>query len=945
MLTESQGNTILNSLELVLGSPHLLTSDIYMEAYDTVYNYCSLKSESYYIEGEAVYDIIKQKIGQFASSIEFPICIEGLAKQFGQLRLSNSLINALFSYVERYYVQSQIESDDEFARLTEIFYREVYYSYVAENENVLLKLVFMEIERLRGVRGEDYENIKVVIGFYLDLLVMNDLENDIGKFHAKYARNMMKNMNVSGKIGEVLRNVYQEMYFVWNVIGERSLCREIASLLISREEEIVEYGLRSGAYSVCCKEGNSNIDSQNGINSGYCEEKSNFVNWEYKCEHRSSECGKDINSNRCNNCKICGSNNVEVGGKISNSQCIDTQKSGEARSNSNNRRSNYIGVGTNESQEPQLENRHVLKIISMMDEGTRMRFKRKYEDKTRQRLKDERGLWGVFGAFWWMEWQIRKNKMDGYVEELERITRNDFIDRYTVAQEEISESLVLWIDTAIRGVKCMTEQSVETGEENRFEKLKKCYLLIESLNIELGKTGNWMATCGGCSGGSDKSRVNENSKKENCTEDSSITAVNCRCLNKHSLESCRNRHDSCQDFQGVMIHDVVNYAALIFNDYFYEKYMQACQIRLLSGLPVDVEDVVYRIMAENIGKGALPKLRNVLSTYMHYNTQRYQQSPDNLFSVSLRKHTAGFWGFECNDECVVLPYEFARYFRNIVRAEELKYREQIYMCMALSSNLFELNKTTYKINSDLFFILLNCWHVENDGIINMDELIAMCRGEIGRDHCTEIVADAEAVPITKTSVYFEELKDSKIGLKINNQVEKKFSDNFEELKDSKIEVKINNQVETESDIKAEFKAKITIEPDSLMPNIFIFSQVAFEKKFKKLVEFGFIEKVDQNTFKVVDLQNTEPYIDLFELPDLFTTTKSHFPTYVDNNSVIEASICRIMKREKEMSINTMFEIMKKAFSDKSENDVLERINSLTSKGFIENENNLLKYIP
>lgn len=113
--------------------------------------------------------------------------------------------------------------------------------------------------------------------------------------------------------------------------------------------------------------------------------------------------------------------------------------------------------------------------------------------------------------------------------------------------------------------------------------------------------------------------------------------------------------------------------------------------------------------------------------------------------------------------------------------------------------------------------------------------------------------------------------------------------------------------------------------------------IAFLIKYEfisKIVDFNGIERLE-----ALDKYSEETFVDLFKLPKKKVNKNEQQSDDIHTIHILESKICKIMKRQKEISVDSL----KKEFSDEPLFDQI--LNGLVSKGYLELEENKVKYIP
>lgn len=741
MLGTAERKILEDSLDLILTAPQNFNQSSFIKTYNTVYTHCSAPSQAYHIEGEAIYLLIRDKIFQFSNGLSFKSSLQELAGQLSLFRVSVDVLNRVFSYIERFYIKASIYKALDVDRLSDVFFSHVYFNYIFEIEENLLDLIFLEIETARYHFRQDCTDLKTVVGFYLDVLVLNGQEEKLTRFYKLYLSNFVAHTNFDSEIGKLLKRVYLEMYFVSNIIGDKGMCVEIVSKLEERKEDVFNYLM------------------------GQVEVFENF--------------------------------------------------------------------------------KHIFKILNMMDESLRTRFRHSYTKLLSNKFKSLSSFKEIFSVFCCFRKQIITNKMVGCMEELERILKEDFIDRASTTQERISKDAVNFLDRVIRqynlgGASSTDDRSIIAGLHS---------VMVRNFSL-LADEGGFKGSSNGAEGGS--------------------------------------RPESAPLFNGAQVRlfeeNILNFEYLvvfisrIFNEVFLDQYLSAVQHRLLNGYRADIEKTILDKLVETVGFGSVSKLKSIINTYMIYNTQTYQVTPDEAFRVSLLKHTSGFWDIEKQD--LNLPTSLLVYLNNSIEAEDLEYRQRIHVNYTLSPLAFELNGTRYRMNTDAVSLLLHV--IENDGIATVEDL----KG-ISGDH--------------------------------------KFEYNLSRLICNGF-VRIEEAAQRTSRKQAEQTMLTGCAESNHLRN----SHHSYNPS--SLVIY-------------LNKKTNEKFIDLFIVPNAAVKNERVSPVVVEQGILIEAALCRALKRSKEMDRGNLVAMLTKDSRGFADPDIREAIVRLVKKGYFEDVDEVIKYIP
>lgn len=302
----------------------------------------------------------------------------------------------------------------------------------------------------------------------------------------------------------------------------------------------------------------------------------------------------------------------------------------------------------------------------------------------------------------------------------------------------------------------------------------------------------------------------------------------------------------------VNIDTLVGYFALIQNDFIVDLLIESCQLRLLRGASPSIENGIMDKIAEQVGVGAVSKLRNIIMTYLNSHSELFtlEEYGGTGFRVSLLKHTFGYWHFA--RDSISLPDALECCKNRILGSVRLGYRECISINYNLSPAVFEMNGTRYKINSDLLSLLLHV-HRHRDGLLLCD--------------LRKVANDGR-----------------------------------------------------------------------------------FEQNMERLVDCGFCRvAAGDGLVKIVNKVSSEKFIDLFDLKDVFSKDEGVVHGNRQKPAVVEATICRFMKKTKKASIDSLCLEIPSGFAVKNgieitAPDVRSGIECLAEKGYLHVEDGVVEFV-
>ena len=105
----------------------------------------------------------------------------------------------------------------------------------------MLSILFLEIDTARRDYGGNFDYLRGVVRFYLDILVITNQQERLKRFHGSYINNFSSCTNFDMEISKLLKRIYLEIYFVINIIGDRGLCRLVMDKILYRESDIFDH--------------------------------------------------------------------------------------------------------------------------------------------------------------------------------------------------------------------------------------------------------------------------------------------------------------------------------------------------------------------------------------------------------------------------------------------------------------------------------------------------------------------------------------------------------------------------------------------------------------------------------------------------------------------------------------------------------------------------------
>lgn len=222
--------------------PDKVNKNIVLECYNIIYTHCTAHNKVYNINGEIIYKHLDDLLGHFCKNLKFSFNKEEFCKQSMQFCKAVEILEIIFSYLERFYIKiSILKKNTGIKRIKELFFSNLYYNYIFNIENSLCDLIFLELETYRHNYESAILQLKDMIRFYIDTLVITNQSSNLEKFYLRYLDEFKNSLILDSEISKLLKKVYMELYFLNNFINEKIFYQEIVKFIYPRKSEIINY--------------------------------------------------------------------------------------------------------------------------------------------------------------------------------------------------------------------------------------------------------------------------------------------------------------------------------------------------------------------------------------------------------------------------------------------------------------------------------------------------------------------------------------------------------------------------------------------------------------------------------------------------------------------------------------------------------------------------------
>jgi len=246
MLKDTERAIIEENTLAILKSPLDITQHTFMELYNTIYSFCTAPADSFDIEGEDIYLLLKGKLLEFTTHLSFKAQISDISKKLQALSRSCQILSNAYNYLERYYIKTS-----ELSTVRQLFYQNVYYNHIYSVEANLLALVFLEIETAREnyfskthlelKEADEISNLRQVVRSYIDMILVTKQEQKQREFYKRYLQGFSESTDFNMGMGKLLKRVFIELYIICNILNEKDLRKDVVEPVERRMGEMMAY--------------------------------------------------------------------------------------------------------------------------------------------------------------------------------------------------------------------------------------------------------------------------------------------------------------------------------------------------------------------------------------------------------------------------------------------------------------------------------------------------------------------------------------------------------------------------------------------------------------------------------------------------------------------------------------------------------------------------------
>ncbi|WUR02599.1 uncharacterized protein VNE69_02124 [Vairimorpha necatrix] len=160
------------------------TSNDFIKSYNIIYLHCTEKTQSYEIKGALIYDLLKKVLSEYFKSLRPISSLQGFFLLNIKLEKSFILINRVYYYLERFYINCNIKKrGSNVVHLNTLFYNLLYNNFMYSRITNIEEYFIYEIETLRkSNKLENMEELKKSVTFLKDLFFYSENLEEYEKF-------------------------------------------------------------------------------------------------------------------------------------------------------------------------------------------------------------------------------------------------------------------------------------------------------------------------------------------------------------------------------------------------------------------------------------------------------------------------------------------------------------------------------------------------------------------------------------------------------------------------------------------------------------------------------------------------------------------------------------------------------------------------------------------
>ncbi|EJW03023.1 hypothetical protein EDEG_02605 [Edhazardia aedis USNM 41457] len=173
---------IRTTIQQILETPDNIDSETFARTYNSVYKYCMTSSNNIEIRGKEIYRILQETVATYAFSHKGMLncSLISLYSTLTQYRKSIILMQNIFKYLERFYVESSIQRKDSSVMDVKTLMYFYFYREVMEPKCFFLSECFLN--ELEVVKVCNFKFLKRCLCYFREVLVYADDEIVFKKF-------------------------------------------------------------------------------------------------------------------------------------------------------------------------------------------------------------------------------------------------------------------------------------------------------------------------------------------------------------------------------------------------------------------------------------------------------------------------------------------------------------------------------------------------------------------------------------------------------------------------------------------------------------------------------------------------------------------------------------------------------------------------------------------
>lgn len=242
---DQKETTILTEVSYkALNYPEKVTSEDFMCGYNIIFHYCAKPTNTYEIRGHCIYDLLQTVLNKYTLNLSAFNSLEEFTCQFEKLEKSRKLLEGIFSYLNRYFIKTNIikRNEREIKEIRQMIYNFYYENHLKNYKDMFLEIFFFEFDLFRK-KETDSMKLRESFSYFKKVLVAVDNDALLVKFKNDFIRDIKKRVNFNESIKIICMNVYQELINL-NSIFDSAIAKDLnektVEFLSDRREEMCD---------------------------------------------------------------------------------------------------------------------------------------------------------------------------------------------------------------------------------------------------------------------------------------------------------------------------------------------------------------------------------------------------------------------------------------------------------------------------------------------------------------------------------------------------------------------------------------------------------------------------------------------------------------------------------------------------------------------------------